>query len=75
MSDATDGRGLVSDDFDDDEIDGDDEESVAEPDGLSPIEAMVADSMDVVVPEDDAVDDDSVDDDSADTSSDHDDHD
>jgi hypothetical protein len=56
MSDTTDGRGLVSDEFDDDEIDWDDEEPTGsddEEDGLSPIEAMVSDSMDVVVPDED----------------------
>lgn len=56
MSDTTDGRGLVSDEFDDDEIDWDDEEPTGsddESDGPSPIEAMVGESMDVVVPDDD----------------------
>jgi len=55
MSDTTDGRGLVSDEFDDDEIDWDDDEPTGsddESDGLSPIEEMVGESMDVVVPED-----------------------
>jgi hypothetical protein len=54
MSDATDGRGLVSGEFDDDEIDWDDEPADGnEPDGLSPIEEMVGESMDVVVPDED----------------------
>lgn len=67
MSDTTDGRGLVSDEFDDDEIDWDDEEptgeSDEESDGLSPIEAMEGESMDVVVPEDEDEDLDDEDDD------------
>jgi hypothetical protein len=58
MSDATDGRGLASDEFDENEIDWDDEPNDEVPadedsDGLSPIEAMVGESMDVVVPNDD----------------------
>ena len=58
MSDATDGRGLASDEFDDDEIDWDDEPNDEVPadedeDGLSPLEEGVAESMDVVVPDDD----------------------
>jgi hypothetical protein len=54
MSDPTDGRGLASDEFDDDEIDWDDEPATGEEsDGLSPIEKMVGESMDVVVPDDD----------------------
>jgi hypothetical protein len=57
MSDAPDGRGLASDEFGEDEIDWDDEANDEEPDGLSPIEEMVGESMDVVVPDDDVDDD------------------
>ena len=56
MSDATDGRGLASDEFNDDEIDWDDEQD-DNSDGLSPIEEMVGESMDVVVPDEDDDDD------------------
>jgi hypothetical protein len=57
MSDAPDGRGLASDEFDEDEIDWDDGANDEDPDGLSPIEEMVGESMDVVVPDDDVDDD------------------
>jgi hypothetical protein len=54
MSDATEGRGLASEEFDEDEIDWDDDPADgAESDGLSPIEEMVGESMDVVVPDED----------------------
>ena len=53
MSDSTSGRGISSDDFDDDEIEWDDEESEDESDGLSPIEELVAQTEDFVAPKDD----------------------
>lgn len=54
MSNPTDGRGLAADAFDDDEIDWDDQPN--DPDGTSPIEGMVRDSMEAVVPDEDRVD-------------------
>ncbi|MEJ1231410.1 MAG: hypothetical protein WDM88_13390 [Galbitalea sp.] len=46
MSDRTNGGGFASDDFDDDEIEWDDESTYDDPDGLSPIEEMVGDTLD-----------------------------
>ena len=49
VSDATNGRGIASDDFDDDEIEWDDEEGTEDDsDGLSPIEGLVGDAEDFV---------------------------
>ena len=50
MSNAPDGRGLATDDFDDDEIDWDDENAPAEEDdesGLSPIESLADEGSDI----------------------------
>lgn len=58
MSNLTNGRGLSSDEFGEDEIEWDDDETYDDPEGLSPIEEMVGDSMDVVAPDDDVTDDD-----------------
>lgn len=58
MSNHADGRGLTSDEFDDDEIDWDDDSTEA-----SPLESLVGDSMEAVVPDVDRVDDNDEDDD------------
>jgi hypothetical protein len=69
MSNAADGRGLVTDQFDDDEIEWDDEndpsdENREDEDGLSPIESLVDAGSDIFDGDgDDASNDGSIDDD------------
>jgi hypothetical protein len=58
MSTTPDGRGLATDDFDDDEIDWDDESTPAEGEGLSPIESLVDAGHDIFDDEDEDIDDD-----------------
>jgi hypothetical protein len=63
MSNSADGRGLATDEFDDDEIDWDDEggpndqtaknENVDDEDGLSPIESLVDAGSDIFDGDDD----------------------
>ncbi len=63
MGNSPDGRGLGTDDFDDDEIDWDDETAPEEGEELSPLESLVDEGNDIFDGDDGDEDDDDADED------------